>query len=877
MSRPAAADPSRTPAVAGAGADRLLACSPDRTLFVTNAPGGRVVCKLFVRGALADAEREVRLGRELASLGVARYREAHVDPVTNRPAVILDWHEGADLDLTVSHAGAIPGARAASLLAPVARTLAAMHALHTPNAPAGICHGDVKPANLLVTDSTSLVLDLEHTRAIATGNGLAEVTGTVGFAAPEARAGAPASAALDVYGLGATLRWLLTGGGLARLPQDDELLALVRQCTAADPTRRPAMADVATALAGLAHRLADDSDERILARLAAGERIEFVGATPRHAPLQRLALRQRRLLARFPELLTPPPAPPSTPAELLRALHHCQRVLRHFPCHRASLTWRRRLCDAARDLLGATASRVSELQRQELHDEAARWLDDAVRLARALLLLPGRQPIPGAPDPRSAGLLQRDPIAFLERLAAQLAEARAELASAVAAIDSAEQQLDLAAAESAIDAMAARYGGSSPTAARRRDQLHRLRFCLDRIASALPNVERLGRTWDRNALEPLVGFVAGCARAIDPAATETASPLGLRSLQVTLVNLAEEFPHLYVRSGPALEALAGALEHISELAAALVEQARGQLASVPVPVRPLQITLGRLDSFRILEALVDRPDRPRSELLDAIESLRLKFEQARAARDRLAEGAEEAIARGHWTTGLFDMERAVASLSGAGDDDGGESHRLENRLDEARRKKRELEDNVRRNVELGNRYGTLQDDPDSTFEARLETLDERRGCLRFLADNLPAERAQLYARDLREVEVFVALERAGIAEAEFDRRRDDLPARHRLAAETLERLESSLGTAEFAGEPPGRLVRVLEHWRTLQEQCATDLEREAGERRQQRRTRRRLLAAAALSLGVTLSAVGWAAGPWLYRNVFADARPPRSP
>lgn len=854
------------------GTDRILHCSPDRTLFVTTEGDETVVCKVFLRGSLDDAEREVELGRKLAHLGVAGYRQARVDPVTHRPAVVLDWHDGLDLDRTIARSGAIPAARAAELLVPVARTLAAMHDAALPGAPHGICHGDVKPGNLLRTASTTLVLDLEHARPIGAGDAARQVTGTPGFASPEARAGSPPRPALDVYGLGATLRWMLTGGGLSRLPQDAEVDALVRACTADDPNARPGAERVAATLAGIARRLDGDSEEGILNRLAAGERIEFVSDSPRYAALQRLAARQRRLLRRFPKLLQPPDAPPASPAGLHLALHNAQRALRHFPRHEPTLAWRHTLRRAARDLLANAAETVSSHQREERHDDAARWLEDAVRLTRALLQLPGGQPIPGAADPRAAGLLQRDPIAFLRRLEEQLAEAKAELDAAIAAIDAAEERLDLEAAEAAIDAMADRYGGSSPTAARRRDQLHRLTFYFDRIGNALPNVERLGQTWDKNALEPLADFVGGCARAADRLSSDdAATTLGLRSLQVTLVNLAEEFPHLYMRSGPALDALSSALQHTSDLAWELVGEARQQLDAVPVPVRPLQITLGRLDTFRILEALVDRPERPRSQLLDSIESLRLKFETARAARDRLAEGAEEAMARGHWTTGLFDMERAVAGLNPNDELEREEAERLEGRLREARRKKRELEEAVRRNVELGNQYGTQQDDATSTFEERLATLEERRDCLRFLAEHLPAERAQLYASDLREVELHIALEQAGIAEAEFDAT-EDSDQRLRLAQQTLARLEASASTAEFAGEPPGRLLRIVEHWRTLVDKCRRDHERQSSEQRLHRRGRRRTIAALAMSLLISLTAIGWAAGPWLWSNVFAGSR-----
>lgn len=199
---------------------------------------------------------------------------------------------------------------------------------------------------------------------------------------------------------------------------------------------------------------------------------------------------------------------------------------------------------------------------------------------------------------------------------------------------------------------------------------------------------------------------------------------------------------------PALDALSHALEHSTDQAWSQLADSQQKLQAVPVPVRPIQIALGRLDTLRILEAFVDRPERPRSHLLDGLESLRLALEQARDARSSRAR-AEQALARGHWTTGLFDMERAVAGLNQADENDREEAQRLQDRLAEARRRKQEIEAVVRRNVELATRYGMLQDEASSSFADRLQTLADRRDGLLFLAMNLPAERGALLPRPAR--------------------------------------------------------------------------------------------------------------------------------
>jgi hypothetical protein len=469
-----------------------------------------------------------------------------------------------------------------------------------------------------------------------------------------------------------------------------------------------------------------------------------------------------------------------------------------------------------------------------------------------------------ADDAGGPGLLHRDPLAFVQRLEQQLDAAECELHDELDRIVAAERGLDLRGAEAAVDAMASRCGGTSPTAARQRDRLHRLGFYLDRVARAEPNVERMTPLWDAAALQPLTAFVATTmqARGRTPRADTAQGAVGLRSLQLTLASLADAFPHL-PRVAPALEALTQALAHVTDQAWSLLAGARQQLQATPVPVRPLQLTLGRLDTFRILEAFVDRPQRPRSQLLDEVEALRLALEQARATRDRLAESAESALARGHWTTGLFDMERAVAGLDAPGDDrERDEASRLQQRLEQARQKKQEVEAAVRRNVDLASAYGTLQDDSASTFEGRLQVLEERRDCLLFLTMQVPAERAVLYRRDLRDVDTQIALERAGLAEHQLDATVDP-EERLRLVRATLDQLAASVTQGDQALDPPGRVVRLLEHWRTVASHCQRAVEQLHAGRALRARQRRRVVLFALAALVATSTAVAFAVRPWL--------------
>ena len=875
------------PAATTRGTDRLLHSSPDRTLYTTldSRSGQSVVGKVFVRGSQADAERELAMGQLVAHLEVAAYDRAEVDPASGRPCLFGAFYEGTDLDQLVAQQGALPPARALAILEPVARTLAAMHALRTKALPNGMCHGDVKPKNLLLAASTTRLLDFEHARAIGGGAGPVHdfTGGTRAFAAPEAAVGRPPNAAFDVFGFGATLQWLLRGGAepgphLPPLPPD--LDALLGACLARHPEQRPSMATVAEACADLGKRLAAAPEAKTTQALLRGDLLTArstlaeLGPCP-GSPLHREIARRERLLRRLPHLLASPDGVPTDPQSLLRELQTAMRILRWFPMQPVAVQWRRRLQQAAGALITAAAEHTTRLRRSEAFEAATRWLDESSELLQFTLALPGGCPLEAPEDLRSLGLLHRAPLEFLRLQKEELAAGFEELQAANEVISAAEQRLDLAGAELAIDRLATQHGGSSPTAARRRDGLHRLSFYLQRVARAQSNVEQLGRFWDAVALDPLLRFVSQTTKATLETARKggPTGPVGLRSLQVTLVNLLEEFPHLDAQVTPALDALSHALEHSTDQAWSQLADSQQKLQAVPVPVRPIQIALGRLDTLRILEAFVDRPERPRSHLLDGLESLRLALEQARATRDRLTHGAEQALARGHWTTGLFDMERAVAGLNQADENDREEAQRLQDRLAEARRRKQEIEAVVRRNVELATRYGMLQDEASSSFAERLQTLADRRDGLLFLAMNLPAERGALYSRDLREVETLIALEQAALAENELDSTEDPL-ARLRLARTTLEQLGASFTVTDLGNELPGRMQRLLEHWRTVASQCQREVDRLHEAKDARERHRRRFLAMAIGAAIVCITAIGFAARPWLWSEATAAAREP---
>ena len=122
--------------------------------------------------------------------------------------IAMELLEGGSLRELVKAAGPMDYPRACLMCADAADGLAQAHSL-------GIVHRDVKPANLMLTRSGRCkVVDFGLARmddASDFAAAIPESVGTPQFIAPELLRGVPASAQSDVYSLGATLWFLLTG------------------------------------------------------------------------------------------------------------------------------------------------------------------------------------------------------------------------------------------------------------------------------------------------------------------------------------------------------------------------------------------------------------------------------------------------------------------------------------------------------------------------------------------------------------------------------------------------------------------------------------------------------------------------------------------
>ncbi|MEU7000437.1 serine/threonine-protein kinase [Nonomuraea sp. NPDC046570] len=236
-------------------------------VFLSFTPGGRPVAVKMVRAEFAgDPDfrsrfvQEVRAAQQVNGIHIAQLLDA--DPAGTTPWLATAYIPGPSLAEAVRLAGPLPVPVVASLTASVARALQAVHA-------AGIVHRDLKPSNVVLAADGPRVIDFGVARAAdATHLTLSGVrVGSPQYTSPEQIHGHPATAATDVFALGAVMYYAATGQPafgegsdftiVFRIAQNEPLLAgcppelrdLISACLTKDPANRPTLDEVIAACA----------------------------------------------------------------------------------------------------------------------------------------------------------------------------------------------------------------------------------------------------------------------------------------------------------------------------------------------------------------------------------------------------------------------------------------------------------------------------------------------------------------------------------------------------------------------------------------------------------------------------------------------------
>ena len=226
--------------------------------------GRSVAIKLFPP-ALANGEGRARFLKEARVVGqishpsIVALHDMGIDESSSTPYLVMEYVEGQPLERMLDK-GSIPFPRACAWIGDVASALSLAHRK-------GIIHGDVKPANILVSDDGRIKLtDFGMARLASRDMKDTPLLGTPAYWCPEQILGKPQDARSDIFSLGVVLYEMITGnrpfdadslqGMCARIMSSTPLPPsqtnpslpaglneLVLACMEKDPARRRASAE----------------------------------------------------------------------------------------------------------------------------------------------------------------------------------------------------------------------------------------------------------------------------------------------------------------------------------------------------------------------------------------------------------------------------------------------------------------------------------------------------------------------------------------------------------------------------------------------------------------------------------------------------------
>jgi serine/threonine protein kinase len=227
---------------------------------------------------LVRFRREMEISQQVDHPNLARVIDTGVDGEVHY--IVMEYVPGQTLSKRVNRGGPLPPDLAARVFAEAADALAHAHER-------GLVHRDVKPGNLMLTPAGhAKVLDLglalrpgeDGEAAIIGGKGI--VVGTMEYIAPEqTRDAAGVDGRADLYGLGATLFYALTGRG--PFPGGTSRDKIMRHRNEEPPRADEYNIDVPEGMAELIQRmLSKDPDDRPQTAVEVRERLRRWAAPP---------------------------------------------------------------------------------------------------------------------------------------------------------------------------------------------------------------------------------------------------------------------------------------------------------------------------------------------------------------------------------------------------------------------------------------------------------------------------------------------------------------------------------------------------------------------------------------------------------------------
>ncbi|MFJ4628503.1 protein kinase [Streptomyces sp. NPDC088847] len=226
-------------------------------VYLARSPGGRPAAVKVINDRLREDEHALsRFRREVETLATVRsaYTASLIDAELDTPPYwfATEYVPGPTLHAAVVTHGPLPADLARVMLAALAEGLDAIHVR-------GVWHRDLKPLNVILSATGPQLIDF----GIAKDTGASNLTqvggamGSPGYIAPETITGGETGPGADVFALGATLAFAVTGrppygdGPFAAVTYrsvhgeidlngvDPGVAELIEACVRSDPALRP--------------------------------------------------------------------------------------------------------------------------------------------------------------------------------------------------------------------------------------------------------------------------------------------------------------------------------------------------------------------------------------------------------------------------------------------------------------------------------------------------------------------------------------------------------------------------------------------------------------------------------------------------------------
>ncbi|MEV7089634.1 ricin-type beta-trefoil lectin domain protein [Streptomyces sp. NPDC093085] len=230
-------------------------------VYLGRSPGGRLLAVKVVHDDFAESaeadEVLARFRREVETVGRVRsaYTAALVDcDVENRPYwLATEYVPGPTLAAAVQSQGpgGLPERFVPLLFAALAEGLADVHAR-------GVSHRDLKPQNIILSADGPRLIDfgIAHASDRTALTRVGQTVGSLGYTAPEVMTDGLVGPAADVFALGATMAYAVTGRGpfgenaagvvyrslngeIDLVGVEEGLAGLITACVAVEPGERP--------------------------------------------------------------------------------------------------------------------------------------------------------------------------------------------------------------------------------------------------------------------------------------------------------------------------------------------------------------------------------------------------------------------------------------------------------------------------------------------------------------------------------------------------------------------------------------------------------------------------------------------------------------